>query len=176
MVVEGRRAGADKRISRTNANCNRFIAEMIYLRGFLNLGQRVYQKVSVNDFEDAKRIAKRSTAKYERAEKITRRDYEVGLLEMDIEKADAALAEKKDKPEIAGLPGLRTPKTKNSNSAWPNIVMGIVSFICGIALMIFWSSRYLDSRRSIIIIVLSGVLLAMGFIYFVIGLVGKRDT
>jgi hypothetical protein len=54
--------------------------------------------------------------------------------------------------------------------------MGIVSFICGIAMMIFWSTRDLDLRRSIIILVLCSVFLVMGLIFFVVGLLASRDT
>jgi cytochrome bd-type quinol oxidase subunit 1 len=152
---------------------------MIYLRVFLKSGQRFYLKVDAGDFAEAEKVAKRKTKGFARAEKIPRQDYEVGLLEMDIEKADAALAAGKDEPESAGLPGLRTPyrrKPKKATSAWPNIVMGIVSFVCGIALMIFWSTRDLDMQRSITILVLCSVFLVMGLIFFVVGLLGSRDS
>ena len=84
-MAEGRRAGADKRIIRTDSNILPKLTEMTYLRVFLNLGQRVYQKVDANAFAEASRIAKRKTDRFERVEKITRRDFEVGLFEMDIE-------------------------------------------------------------------------------------------
>jgi hypothetical protein len=152
---------------------------MIYLRVFLNSGQRTYQKVEAHDFVEAERFARRKTKGFERAENISRQDYEVGLLEMDIEKADAALAAGKEEPENPGLPGLRTPyrrKPKQTSNPWLNITMGIVSFVCGIAMMIFWSTRDLDMRRSITILILTSVLLVMGLIFFVIGLLANRDT
>jgi hypothetical protein len=152
---------------------------MIYLRVFQKSGQRIYQKVDARDYAEAVKIAKRKTNDYAKAELIARQEYEVGLLEMDIEQADAALAAGQEEPENAGLPGLRTPhlrKEKKPSSPWPNIVMGIVSFICGVALMIFWSTRDLDMRRSITILILCGVFLMMGLIFFVIGLLASRDT
>lgn len=152
---------------------------MIYLRVFQKSGQRIYQKVDARDYADAVKIAKRNTKDYAKAELIPRQEYEVGLLEMDIEQADAALAAGTEEPEVAGLPGLRTPqlrKPKKPTSAWPNIIMGIVSFICGIAMMIFWSTRDLDLRRSIIILILCSVFLIMGFIFFLVGLLASRDN
>ena len=152
---------------------------MIYLRVFQKSGQRIYQKVEARDYAEAVKITKRKTKDYAKAELIPRQDYEVGLLEMDIEKADAALAAGAEEPEVAGLPGLRTPhlrKAKKPTSPWPNIVMGIVSFICGIAMMIFWSTRDLDMRRSITILILCAVFLMMGLIFFVVGLLANRDT
>ena len=152
---------------------------MIYLRVFLNTGQRTYQKVEAHDFVEAERFARRKTKRFERAENISRQDYEVGLLEMDIERADAALAEGKKEPENTGLPGLRTPyrlKPKRATNPWLNITMGIVSFVCGIAMMIFWSTRDLDMRRSIIILILTGVFLVMGLIFFVIGLLANETS
>jgi hypothetical protein len=152
---------------------------MIYLRVFQKSGERIYQKVDARDYAEAVKVTKRKTKFYGKSELISRQEYEVGLLEMDIEQADAALAAEKEEPEKAGLPGLRTPylrKVKKPTSAWPNIVMGIVSFICGIAMMIFWSTRDLDLRRSIIILVLCSVFLVMGLIFFVVGLLASRDT
>ena len=152
---------------------------MIYLRVFLNNGQRTYQKVEAHDFAEAKRFARRKTKGFERAENISRQDDEVGLLEMDIEKADAALKGDKEEPQNTGLPGLRTPyrrKPKQKTNPWLNIVMGIVSFVCGISMMIFWSTRDLDMRRSITILILTGVFLVMGLIFFVIGLLASRDN
>ena len=151
---------------------------MIFLRVILKSGRRLYLKLDAHDFAEAERFAKRKTKGFERAESISRQDYEVGLLEMDIERADAALAEGKEEPQETVLPGLRTPyrrKPEKATSAWSNIVMGIVSFVCGIAMMIFWSTRDLDMRRSVTILILTGVFLAMGLIFFVIGLLASRD-
>lgn len=152
---------------------------MIYLRVFLESGRRLYMKVDARDFAEAVKFTKRKTRDYGKADKISRQDYEVGLLEMDIEQADAAEAAGARKPEIAGLPGLRTPqlrKPKGATSAWPNIVMGIISFVCGIAMMIFWSTRDLDMRRSITILVLCVVFVVMGLIFFLVGLLRNQNN
>jgi hypothetical protein len=145
----------------------------------MNNGQRTYQKVEAHDLAEAERFARRKTKGFERAENISRQDYEVGLLEMDIEKVDAALKGDKEETQNTGLPGLRTPyrrKPKQKTNPWLNIVMGIVSFVCGIAMMTFWSTRDLDMRRSVTILILTGVFLVMGLIFFVIGLLASRDT
>ncbi len=66
---------------------------MIYLRVFLKSGGRVYLKVDAGDLADATRIAKRKTRGFAEAEPISRQDYEVGLLEMEIVKADRVAGE-----------------------------------------------------------------------------------
>jgi len=147
---------------------------MIYLRVFLKSGGRVYLKVDAGDLADATRIAKRKTRGFAEAEPITRQDYEVGLLEMDIVKADRAAGEGNG-TGLFDLQGQPPSKPAASSISWMNVGAGLLAFVLGIALMIFWSVRDLDSRRSMIILILSGLLLLMGLAYFLVGLMAKRD-
>lgn len=155
---------------------------MIYLRVFLKSGKRIYHKVDTNDLADATKLARRKTKGFAQAENISRQDYEIGLLEMDIELADAAGIEGSEQPELAGFSGVQDASGRHSKYAetkpggiWINVIAGMIAFICGIAMMTFWSIWDLDPRRSIIILVLSFILLALGMIFLFVGLVGKRD-
>jgi hypothetical protein len=155
---------------------------MIYLRVFLKSGKRVYHKVDLDDRADATKLVRRQTKGFARAEHISRQDYEVGLLEMDIELADAAGTEGSEQPELAGFSGLQDGSGRQSKydetkpgGFWANVIMGLIAFVCGIAMMTFWSVWDLDTRRSIIILVLSFVLLGLGLIFLVVGLVSRRD-
>lgn len=144
---------------------------MIYVRILTTSGNRLYEKIEASDFAEAKRRLRRKVRDFDRAEKITRQDFEVGLLEMDIQKASVLNTE----PVGLGTPS-SSPAPSQGKITWSNVIAGLVSFVCGIALMIFWSVWNLDARRSIIILVLSGVLLVMGLIFFVAGLIGRRNA
>lgn len=155
---------------------------MIYLRVFLKSGKRVYHKVDANDLAEATKVARRKTKGFAEAVNISRQDYEVGLLEMDIELADAASAEGAEQPEIAGFSGVQDDSRRRSKydetkqgGVWSYVIMGLVAFICGIGMMTFWSVWNLDPRRSIIILALSFVLLALGLIFLFIGLITRKD-
>lgn len=155
---------------------------MIYLRVFRKSGQRVYHKVDTNDLAEATKLARRRTKGFAEAENISRQDYEVGLLEMDIELADSASAEGAEQPEIAGFSGAQDDSKRRSKYAetkqggvWSYVIMGLIAFVCGIGMMTFWSVWNLDLRRSIIILCLSFLLLALGLVFLLIGLISRKD-